>query len=439
MLVLSIILLLVGIYAYKINRGMDLLTLFCFLWSVVFGFASLKLYGMREYSNGTVLLFATGTLSVVIFAFLGRYGKYKSCSIKQGLFSKLSRENLTVNKKMLCVFLVPITFFVIYSVMRMLTLYSSGVPLGTIHAMYLGRGGENFFTLNILSQIHSKMIIPLLYCMIPIVVYYTLTDFKNNWIVVGISTLDIFLYMVATGSRVVAIFIFVDILLVLPFANIVLTRKTFRKIKRIGFFFIAVVLILLIAYTISRKEFVNNSESSIFHQLFGEIYKYFSLCVPLSDYWISEVNSNKLMTYGKMSIYGLISLIEWFFVRFFKTDMFSWLDICRNLASDLEVMQPIFADAKCNAFVTYIFYFYVDFGIIGVIIFSSILGFACGKISRKMKKKHNESTLLFYLLFAQTISMSFSRWSFFDAPYVLAFLYMRLLFIGSRSKVLTKK
>lgn len=438
MLFLSIILLFSGVYSCKQNKGLDLLSLFCFIWCIVFGLASLKLYGMRNYSFDTVLLFAMGTMAFVIFAFWGRYGKYKHYRIRQSVLSKPSNINVNINKTLLYILLIPVTVFVIYSTMRMLEIASSGVPLGTIHAMYLGRGGESFFTLNILNQLHSKLVIPCIYCLAPIVVYYSLTGFKNNWMAVTIGFADIVLYLIATGSRVIAIFILVDIFLMLPYANIVLSKRTFKKIKKIGYIFVALVGTILIYYTISRKGFTDNSGSSVFDQLLGEVYKYFSLCIPLSDYWFSEVNSSGLVTYGKMSFYGFLSLIEWFFAQFFKTSTFPCLDVCRNLASDLEVMQPIFIDAKCNAFVTYIFYFYVDFGIFGVILLSSLWGGVCGSISKKIKRKHNESTMLFYLLLAQTVSMSFSRWCFFDAPYILAFIYMRLLFVGSKSNYLNK-
>lgn len=438
MLFLSILLIFIGIYSYKKNKGLDLLSLFCFIWCVVFGFASLKLYGMRDYSFDTVLLFAMGTVAFITFAIAGRYGKYKHYRIKHGKLSNSSNVHVTINKTILYIFLVPVTAVVIYSILRMLALFSSGVPLGTIHAMFLGRGGESFFTLNILNQLHSKFIIPCIYCLAPIAVYYSLTDFRNNWIAICVASADIVLYLIATGSRIIAIFIFVDIFLMLPYANIVLSKKAFKRIKKIGFILCFLVVLILIYYTISRKGFTSTSESNIFEQLLGEIYKYFSLCIPLSDYWFSEVNTNGFLTYGKMSFYGLLSLVEWFFVQFFKTDMFSSLEICRNLASSLEIMKPIFSDAKCNAFVTYIFYFYVDFGYVGVILLTSIWGFICGSISRKIKVKHNESTMLFYLLFAQTISMSFSRWCFFDAPYILAFVYMRVLFIGSKSTSINK-
>lgn len=433
MLFLSILLLLVGIYSCKQNKGLDLLSLFCFIWCVVFSFASLKLYGMRDYSFDTVVLFAMGTLAFVTFTIAGYYGKYKHYRVKLGKLSNPSNVCYTINKTILYLFLVPVTAFVIYSVLRMLELFFSGVPFGTIHAMYLGRGSESFFTLNILNQLHSKFIIPCIYCLAPIVVYYSLTDFKKNWIAICVASADIVLYLIATGSRIIAIFIFVDIFLMLPYANVVLSKKAFKRIKKIGFILCFLVVLILIYYTILRKNFINTSESNVVEQLLGEIYKYFSLCIPLSDYWFSEVNASGLLTYGKMSLYGLLSLVEWFFVQFFKTDMFSSLEVCRNLASSLEIMKPIFSDAKCNAFVTYIFYFYVDFGYVGVILFSSIWGVICGNISRKIKVKHNESTMVFYLLFAQTISMSFSRWCFFDAPYILAFVYMRVLFLGSKS------
>lgn len=434
MFLLSMIMLVLGCIAYKKNRGIDLLVLFCFIWTVVFAGASLKLYGMRDYSFNTIALFTLGSLSFVIFAAVGRFGKYKQYRIAHGFFSNSLDKSISINKRVLAILLIPVTLFTIYSMTRMLTLVAAGVPLGTIHAMYLGRGGEAFFTILVLNQIHSKLVIPCIYCLAPIIVYYALTDFKKNWLIILIGVIDVTLYVVATGTRVVAIFIFVDILLMLPFSKIVLSKKAFKKIKKIGITLAILLIIALVYYTISRKGFETTTDSSLFSQVFGEVYKYFSLCIPLSDYWLSQIDNLGIVTYGKMSFYGILSFIEWIFAQFFRTGTFAWLDICKSLATELEVMQPIFADAKCNAFVTYLFYFYVDFGVVGVAVLSAIWGFISGNLSKKIRKNHNEATMLFYLLFAQTIAMSFSRWCLFDAPYFLAFFYMRLMFIKSKKK-----
>lgn len=434
MFLLSIIMLVFGCIAYKKNKGIDLLVLFCLIWTVVFAGASLKLYGMKDYSFNTIALFTFGSISFVVLAFVGRYSKYRDYKLSHNIFINPVGKSVCINKWILTFLLVPVTLVVIYSMTRMLELFSSGVPLGTIHAMYLGRGGESFFTIAALNQLHSKLVIPCIYCLAPIIVYYTLTDFKNNRIVILIGIVDIALYVIATGTRAIAIFIFVDILLMLPFSRIVLSRKAFKKIKKIGIALAVLLVVGIIYYTISRKGFEATASSSIFSQVFGEIYKYISLCIPLSDHWLSQIDSLDIVTYGRMTLYGPLSFIEWIFVQFFQTETFAWLDICKSLAADLEVMQPIFADAKCNAFVTYLFYFYVDFGVIGVIVLPAIWGFISGKLSKKIRLNQNEFSMLIYLLFAQTIAMSFSRWCFFDAPYFLAFFYMRLLFIKGKKK-----
>lgn len=430
MFFLSISMLIFGCIAFKKNKGIDLISLFCFIWTIVFGAASLKLFGMREYQSTTVALFALASFSFFIFGYIGRYGKYKHFRLER----KTNNKEIKLNKWILWILICISTAFILYMMLRMLALMQAGIPMGTIHAMYLGRGNEDFFTIPILNQLHSKLIIPFVYCLVPIIVYLILTDLKGNWLCILVGLADLLLYMMATGSRIVIIFVVSDMLLMLSFTRIRLSKKAFRKIKKFGSLILVFLIIALIGFTISRKGFASNNGKSVVSQVFGEIYKYFSLCIPFSDYWLSSIDKEGIVTYGKLSFYGALSLIEWICVFFFKTNTFGELEICKEIASNLEIMRPIFKDAKCNAFVTYLFYFYTDFGIVGVMVLSSIWGFLCGNIGRKIKKERTERSVLFYLLFAQTVSMSFSRWSFFDAPYFLAFLYMSLLFAKGKNK-----
>ena len=308
--------------------------------------------------------------------------------------------------------------------------------MGTIHAMYLNRGKEAFFTTSVLNQIHSKIIIPCFYAFIPLITYYSLTSFKKNKYFIIIATIDIFLYMVSTGARAMMIFLLADVILVLGLIKIKETKKTYDRIKKIGMIVFAVLLLGVILYTIFRKNFSSTGENVIF-QLFEEIYKYISLCIPLSDVWLDKITSEGIITYGKMSSFGALSTIEWIFVQFFRVSTFQPLQVCKNLAKDLEVMYPIFSNAQCNAFVTYAFYFYADFRTIGVIIGSFLWGLFTGKICKKVNLNNDIKTITFYLLFAQTITMSYSRWILFDSAYILALIFLRFIFIKEK-KIDTK-
>lgn len=440
MIISCILLFVLAVIFISKNKGMDLISAFCLIWTVVFAGASLKLYGMRDYSLNIVGILCLGTFSFLFFAFLGRYRKYATKRIKNNWLNSPIHQNIEVNKYIVNFFMVIVSIFVLYSFMRMMELMLRGVPFGTIHAMYLNRGGEAFYTIAAMSQIHSKIVIPCIYCLVPLIAYYSMVNFKNHRKFVLIGLVNIALYTVATGSRSIIIFLLVDVVLTLPFSKIVLSEKAFKQIKKIGKILVVLLGVGIVYYTIIRKGFGSDSETNIFAQVFGEIYKYFSLCVPLADYWVDQINGSEIITYGKMSFNGILSLIEWIGVQFFGTGTFTSLDICRDIASNLEIMQPIFADASCNAFVTYAFYFYTDFRWIGVFAFSSIWGFVCGSACKRIKVNQTPASILFYLLLAQSIAMSYSRWSFYDAPYLLAFIFMRLFFVkGNKNEKLSRK
>ena len=429
MILLSLLLLLIAAVCIYKNKGFDLTSIFCMIWCVVFGGASLRLYGMREYSLSIVIIISLGVFSFVLFSVLGRYGQYIFSGIKYDWLNKPIKRDLKINKTIVNFFLIIITIFILYSFTRMFSLMLEGIPFGTIHAMYLNRGGEAFYQISFLNQIHSKIVIPCLYCLVPIIVYYTMVSFKKNFKYVLWGIADIALYTVATGSRSLIIFLLVDVVLALPFSGIILSKKDFKKIKRIGGIFATLLVVAGIYYTIIRKGFTAANGVSVFSQVFGEIYKYFSLSIPLADYWVEQINAHDIITYGKMSFNSILSIIEWIGAQFFSTGTFPFLDICREVADNLELMQPIFKDASCNAFVTFAFYFYIDFRLIGVLFLSSAWGFLCGRASKRIKYQPNPASILFYLLLAQSVAMSYSRWAFYDAPYLLAFVFLRLFFV----------
>ena len=434
MAILGLALLCIGILSFKKNKGIDFLALFCLIWTVVFLGASLKLYGMREYSLETISIFCFGTVSFVVFFVIAKYGRMRHITIKDNMITIPFRKDVAINKKIVWSFFIITTFFVIYSLFRMLGLMIMGIPMGTIHAMYLNRGGEPFYSVSVINQLNSKVMMPCIYTMAPIISYFLLFDFKKNRVITLLGIVDLVIYTVATGSRLILIFLAVDIFLTIPLAKIKIPKRVFKKVKKIGFVLGLLVGVMLVYYTISRKGFTSSSEESVISQVFGEIYKYLTLCIPLSDFWFGEIDQMGTWTYGKMFFFSILSIIEWFFAQFFRTETFAWLNICRELASSIEIMQPIFLDAKCNAFVTYLFYFYVDFRMIGVIVGSSLFGYISGKIDRNTRRTKNQSSIMFYLLFAQTISMSFIRWSFYDVPYLIGFILLRIYFVRGKSK-----
>ena len=67
-----------GIIFIKKNKTFDLMSMFCFLWAMVFLGASLRLFGMVKYSNFTVWIYLVSSLSFVVAAYLSRFSNCKN-------------------------------------------------------------------------------------------------------------------------------------------------------------------------------------------------------------------------------------------------------------------------------------------------------------------------------------------------------------------------
>ena len=68
------------------------------------------------------------------------------------------------------------------------------------------------------------------------------------------------------------------------------------------------------------------------------------------------------------------------------------------------------------------YYFYIDFGIVGIILGSAFFGYICYMVYHGAFKKKNIVALIYYMLIIQCIICSLVRWQFATITMVIAFL-----------------
>lgn len=411
---------------YK-EKKIDYLSLTWLEWGFVISLSAMKLYGMYSFSSEVYFLLAMGILFYSFSCFLGIKSRRKVVRIgrRSAYYDNLQEYDLRL--WLLYIFEIVLTIFVIYVSFRTLALLSSGLKMGTIHAMYLNRGNEAFFESTLLKEIHAKFAVPMLYCNCAIAAFLIVYKRKQQLLIKIVCVFDLVIWVIMTGGRFILAYFLLDLMLAFSLGKIQISSRAKKIIKKTIKRLVILLIVIIIGYTIFRKGFSSsgNSESTL-SLVFEEFYKYFSLSVPLFQHWINEVDLSGTFTFGMMFFYGILSNINWFLVKL-RIGSLAILTTSTALLSEIETMVPIFRDASCNAFVTCFFYFYSDAGIAGVVLGSSIFGWLSGKIESAAIRYTNNKNVLFYLLFSQAIIKMFVRFELGNAAYIIAFIYLWLL------------
>lgn len=126
-----------------------------------------------------------------------------------------------------------------------------------------------------------------------------------------------------------------------------------------------------------------------------------------------------------MTGYGIIRMIKPILVRlglfssFFETHM---------LAFDTQGRKLIGNSLSYNAYVTPFYYFYLDFGYLGVILFSFIYGFVCIYILNKINRKCTPLLMAIYMFVLFGLFTSMIRFQFVFFVNVIGIIYIWLVF-----------
>lgn len=424
--IISMPCLILGLLRVLKKRNLDYMSLTWLEWGFVIFLSAMKLYGMYPFSSKVYFLLAIGIFFYSVFCYLG-VGSKKKYHISWGGFGKANSFKYELRYWLLCLFEIILSLFVIYVSLRTFALLFNGVKMGTIHAMYLNRGNEAFFESTILKEIHAKFAVPMLYCNCAIAAFLIVFRRRQYKMLKIICILNLIIWVVVTGGRFILAYFLMDLILAFSLSEISISEKAKKKIKIVIRKIMFLLIIIVVGYTIFRKGFLRSKEKgSVISQVWEEFYKYFSLSIPLFQYWIDRLDFSQTLTYGTMSLYGILSNINWFIVKM-RIGTLAFLADSNVLLSNIENMIPIFRNASCNAFVTCFFYFYADAGIIGIIIGSSLFGWISGIVERAAQRYTNNRNILFYLLFSQSIIKMFVRFELGNAAYIIAFIYMLLL------------
>lgn len=396
------------------------LSIFLGIWSMICFLASLRLFGMYEYSAYGPLIVTIG----VLFVFLGYYFGQR-IKIKRTDKPSTVETRFTLRNKLYVILVGSAIAVYLVILVAVITLYRYGYSASTIREFYRysgestssGRATDLIYGgSKVLRWLHTYFANPIVYASLPIMAI----DLVKNAKITKVSLLAIAalgLSCVVNFGRFNLIYALICIVLAFFLNNKDLKQRTKRKIIRVSIAAIVAIVVFLII--------INNLRNTASEFTFAKhFYAYFSIEIPLIDYWIKYVNSYHYYSYGFSSISGLVANLMNVLAKY--NISFSAYRVNELLNYNLvDHFVRVFPDQQYNAYVSMFFAFYLDFRELGVVTGSFIYGVVVSKSYKRAKTNYRSQA--FYLLLFYSLLTSFIRWQFILVGYVFSFIFLYIL------------
>ena len=382
-----------GVFFWRKKKNLwNPVSVFLFEWALVVYLSSLRLYNLIDISSKSYIFVLIGVISFFIGSLFGdnlRLGKKRIGRVYEINYTRMNIASIVI------------IVFSLFRILFIIKLLSGGFSWWEIRLMSTsGEGGIG--TLkggNVSVFLHDCIIAPLMYLIVPTLFAELLVGARNKKFIL-LSLIAMTCYSISTVSRAVWAFSVLYILFI-----VLLYRKKYslpKKVKRMMKYGIFIIIFLCVI--IYRITLMRNVEADILTNM----YAYITGCMPLLTLHLNEVTSS-IRTYGAMSLYGFLYPV--FFVLNYLhllpyPDAFMDAQYVKN---SLETFMPLSPDITMNAYVTLFYYFYIDFGYLGIIIGAFAFGYLCMKSYKYLKSTGDIRSLVLYLILIQFIVFSVAR------------------------------
>lgn len=417
-IVFTILLFLITVTSSRHQKNVyNPVSLFSFIWTLVFILTSMRLYDLNSASLYSYFLAFVGVLFFVIGCWIRR-----RFTIKQKLRIIDYSKDCTVNYSFLIVFYGVILLFTALLAATSISMIRSGISMATLRNTYDDVSSGMVIKSNAVYQFENYIVTTAEFAAVALlpVVFTDKTGLKKN-----IATIEMLLFLIlhmfVTGARS-----FLIDIVILFFVYVLINRNLisqfqeyFKKVPKFIFIIIGVGAIALVAFMTTLRI---GQDGSLLRQL----YRYFSISMPLFDTHLGFLGQQQEYTYGWTMLYGVVR--PWF--SFLHN---AGLPFPRGLEKALEMISmnnnfyPV-GGGWANSFVTVFFYECMDFGVIGIPIFSCLYGVVAETYYLRMMDSPNRRNQALYLLVAIGLFLSFARQFYTAFRYVYAFAIICLAF-----------
>lgn len=234
------------------------------------------------------------------------------------------------------------------------------------------------------------------------------------------------LHIFVTGARSF-IFDIVFVTVVYFLIDKKLSRSFSEFFHRIPKFLVRIVVIGFIVLFVVMTTMRRGSIDALLH----EIYAYFTMCFRLFDTHIKMMLQNPDYTYGMTLLHGLLRPP----LLILKFIGIPYPEAYQHAVDAINANNVFYAVGKGsgNSFVTIFYYFFMDFGYIGIILGCFAYGYFSKATYYSMQSHPDKRSQSIYLLVAVGLFLSFVRFHFTAPRYIYAFLLLFLSFKESNT------
>lgn len=413
------------------------ITLYVGLWTIILFLSGLRLYDLRKVSASIYMIIS---ISLIFFA-VGFYimsswrKKYRFVINKGRINTNKIRENYVIRYKLLYF----IGICTILYLARKLPLVVSEFTKGNYFAVVRNLAQDTTSSLNnadseIINALRVLIFNPFSLAILPI----TAVDFwmgKRDKKLLLICITIIVMRVLTEGGRIIIVYFAVHLFIAFIYSgkliDLKMIKEKIRSRRKQIRLLVIVLLVLIVAI-------IQTSLSREGDRLLRVTYYYFSMQPNMLEIWNNIALERGIVGYGEASLNGFIFPVLYIFKNIFKLSFPEHWNMVYQLILDTDSQWQLIAGSaqRANAYVSNIYFFYVDGRILGVIIGSIIYGGLVGYCYVAVKNNTNMKVVCIYSMLIQCIYMSFSTFQFSSPYFGIALLYI-ILFAFKRKMTIS--
>lgn len=414
--------------AFQRKKVISPFVFFYFFWDFILLLSILNLYEIYLPSDKAYfyidLMLISFFVGMILRTSLGKKIVLRKCELKHTSTYALNK----INFKIFYLLAFLSFFFLIKDGFQVLKFYKSGIPLWQIRNWSLAPIGTNnpiMVSRSFMEEIIRTVILePFGNIMTPMTCYYFMVkrNDKNSRFIFLITIMQLTLSSAVGGGGRLG---FLCFCMAFYFAfqlvsnHHMVTRKLIKKYRKYIVFSVLICFIAVVANTALRTGAGN---------FIKQLYTYFALPPTLLSIWLKKLGTPQ-HTYGLLTFFGVHSYI---FRAFEVVGLGALVPQTYQVAYQAVLNAELFLDTGFgigNAFVTPVYYFYIDGGPLAVCLFSFFFGIIVSSFYNRYSSHKVIDCRLFslYYLVMEGIFYTFMRIQTCIPVYIISFVFCYLL------------
>lgn len=414
-----IISLFVGIAFWRAERN------FCnpgsimgFLWAIICYMAYIQAYRLYATSDFVYLLVS---ISLACFGLGCFFCRHKTTKISRGYLPRIfnKSEDAELNKLFIRGLCVLSVVLLLGNALDSVKLLMSGIDMSDIRAQ------EDMYHYNnpIFDLINNYIVKPFSFAILPIFAADFFLSKKPDKFILVCTVIIVVERVLIEGGRFVIIYVLCALLVSLSAVK----KKKKIDMRRVWFLVGLIVVSAVAIYYVTISRGIESEEQG------RSLYRYICGCLPHLTVRLNYMENLEVYTWGFSSLNGYVHYIA-SILENFGINYPDFLLEVRELIN-VEDKVAISADfGQFNAFVSPIYYMYLDGRTLGVAIGMFLYGFFSFHCYKKMKKEVHPRDLAIYLLVVQGLATTMVRIQFSQVHYSVAFFFIFFLINQKKAK-----